>query len=155
MTNIDVNIQRYILIFDNLYEKIQKLKDNEKNDMILKALLTINDIPNVMLLNLVDHKQFIEIRSKLIDVLDRWCMNGLNESDVEILDWIIEELALEYRSWKRDIRNEDIYNKLLFYSPLVNVIKIKIENISLKSLDDQVLPIFNTLVYRLIPRENL
>ncbi|CAM4847550.1 unnamed protein product [Rotaria magnacalcarata] len=103
-----------------------------------------------MLLNLVDHKLFIEIRSKLIDVLDRWCMNGLNESDVEILDWIIEELALEYRSWKRDIRNEDIYNKLLFYSPLVNVIKIKIENIPLKSLDDQVLPIFNTLVYRLI-----
>ncbi|CAF4110699.1 unnamed protein product [Rotaria magnacalcarata] len=150
MTNTDVNIQRYILIFDSLYEKIQKLKDNEKNDMILKALLTINNIPNVMLLNLVDHKLFIEIRSKLIDVLDRWCMNGLNESDVEILDSIIEELALEYRFWKRDTRNEDIYNKLLFYSSLLNVIKIKIENISLKSLDDQVLPIFNTLVHRLI-----
>ncbi|CAF1469918.1 unnamed protein product, partial [Rotaria sordida] len=150
MANTDVNIQRYILIFDDLYEKIQKLEDNEKNDIILKALATINDIPNVMLLNLVDHKLFIEIRSKVIDLLDRWCMNGLNEHEADILDSLIEELALEYRCAKRDIRNEDIYNKLLFYSPLLNVIKINIDNISLKPSNDQVLDIFNTLVHRLI-----
>ncbi|CAF1548720.1 unnamed protein product, partial [Rotaria sordida] len=139
MANTDVNIQRYILIFDDLYEKIQKLEDNEKNDIILKALSTINDIPNVMLLNLVDHKLFIEIRSKVIDLLDRWCMNGLNEHEADILDSLIEELAVEYRCGKRDIRNEDIYNKLLFYSPLLNVIKINFDNISLKSSNDQVL----------------
>ncbi|CAF4616051.1 unnamed protein product, partial [Didymodactylos carnosus] len=91
-----------------------------------------------MFLNLVDHKLFIEIRSRLIDLLEKESKNGLNEQDTEILDLIVEELALEYRSWKRDIRNEEIYNKLLFYPPLLNVIKANIDNISLKSSYDPV-----------------
>ncbi|CAF1122206.1 unnamed protein product [Didymodactylos carnosus] len=150
MAKTDVSTDGYILIFDDLFEKLQKLKDNEKDNIIEKTFGIIRDIPNVMFLNLVDHKLFIEIRSRLIDLLEKESKNGLNEQDTEILDLIVEELALEYRSGKRDIRNEEIYNKLLFYPPLLNVIKANIDNISLKSSYDPVVRIIRTLVDRLI-----
>ncbi|CAF4115588.1 unnamed protein product [Rotaria sordida] len=150
MANTNVDIERYILIFDDLFEKLQKSKDNEEDDTIVKALSAIQQLPNVVLMNLVDHKLFIEIRSTLIHLLEKWSKTQLNERDHDILEKIIKELAGHYRGMDLDVRHVRIYDNLLFDLPLLNIIKMNIDNISMKSMDDPVLSCFVTLINRLI-----